>query len=543
MWNLREYRRHAQRLSDHLAWAALIAPGIILNKDGSLQTTVRFRGPDVDSATPDDLMALRARMNNALRRLGSNWCLHVDVTRRQAAPTPASEFPNAIAKRIDDEQQMALGAEPAFESVHHLTFTYLPPPDRVRRVTEALMSDPARKNDSGASFYREQMKGFQRQVKKIVNVLTTFMPEVHELDDDQTLSYLHDCVSERQLAIHAPQLPCYLDEFLTDSPLTGGLSPRLGRHFLKVVSIRAYGNKTVPCMLDALNELPFAYRWSVRYLPMDKDLAERALKRLRRHWFARRKGIWTLVKEFITKEESQLSDTDALNKAQDVSDALESLGADYTAFGDLTLTVTTWDVRERAAEEKAQAIQRVCDGVGLVSKIEDFNAVNAWLGSLPGHAYADIRRPIVASLNLCDLIPLSSVWSGPVRNDHLDGPPLSVVKTSGSTPFRYNQHHGDVGHTLVLGPTGSGKSTFLNFSAHQALRYPGAQVYFFDKGRSCLPMTLAMGGDFYDLAADAATVSFQPLANLDRDGELPWAQGWLIDMLLRLLLLVPGDGA
>ena len=533
MWNYREYRRHPRRLSDHLPWAALIGHGIVLNKDGSFQKTVRFRGPDVDSATPEELMALRARTNNPLRQLGSDWDLHLDAIRRSAAITKPSTFQTPVAQRIEQERQAALAASPAFESIHHLTFTYLPPAERVRRASEFLLSEPARSLDRGASFYREQLAAFQRRVEQIVNVMTTYMPEVHYLDDDETLSYLHDCVSERQLKVQTPHTPCYLDEFLTDTPLIGGLSPKLGRHWLKVVSVRAYPNTTTPCLLDALNELPFTYRWCVRYLPMDKNVADAELKGLRRHWFRHRKNIATLLKEFVTKEPSELIDTDSLNKAQDVTDALESLGADCCSFGHLTLTITTWDIDERTAEQQAQAIQRVCDSVGLVSRIEDFNAVQAWLGSLPGHAYADVRRPILSSISFCDLIPLSSIWSGEAENTHLGGPPLAVVQTTGSTPFRLNLHQGDVGHTLVLGPTGSGKSTLLNAVAQQFLRYPGAQVYFFDKGRSCLPMTLAMEGDFYDLTADAVAVSFQPLAALERDGELAWAQGWLIDMLQR----------
>lgn len=442
-------------------------------------------------------------------------------------------FPNPIAQRIEEERRQALNTTPAFESTQYITFTYLPPADRVRRATDMLMSDPTRSNARGESYYREQLENFSRQVDQIVSILDGFMREVRRLTDHEMLSYLHDCISERRLRVLMPDPPCYLDEFLTDSPLVGGLSPRIGRHFLKVVSIRAYINKTLPCLLHDLDELPVEFRWVARYLPMNKDEAEAELNRRRRHWFARRKGIVTLLKEFITKTESELTDTDSLNKSQDVTDALEALGADCCSFGHFTLTITTWDQDERAAEQKAQSIQRICDGVGLVSRIEDFNAVQAWLGSLPGHAYADLRRPILSSLNLCDLIPASSVWPGDSWNTHLDAPPLAVVHTVGSTPFRLNLHDGDVGHTLILGPTGSGKSTLLNFVAEQCLRYEGTQVYFFDKGKSCLPMTLAMGGDFYDLAADAHTVSFQPLATLDREGELGWAQGWLLDMLHR----------
>lgn len=64
MLNLRQYRDNPDRLSDLLSWAGLVAPGIVLNKDGSLQATIRFRGPDLESATEVELIATSARLNN-----------------------------------------------------------------------------------------------------------------------------------------------------------------------------------------------------------------------------------------------------------------------------------------------------------------------------------------------------------------------------------------------------------------------------------------------------------------------------------------------
>src|SRR5262245_63380839 len=75
MLNLAEYRKKPRMLADFLPWAALVAPGVILNKDGSFQRTARFRGPDLDSATPAELVGTTARLNNALRRLGSGWAI------------------------------------------------------------------------------------------------------------------------------------------------------------------------------------------------------------------------------------------------------------------------------------------------------------------------------------------------------------------------------------------------------------------------------------------------------------------------------------
>jgi type IV secretion system protein VirB4 len=343
---------------------------------------------------------------------------------------------------LDQERRQDFTAEALhFESQCFVTFTYLPPAESMARLSDLFIERPSN-GSNGQVSYRAHCDHYLGQVDQVVNLMASFMPEVQPLDDSETLTYLHSCVSDRRLTIAVPDVPFYLDEMITDRPLVGGLSPRLGQQFLKTVSIRAYVNRTLPCLLDRLNELPIEYRWVGRYLPMDKADATRHLNKLRRQWFAKRKGMTTLLKEAITKQESKLEDSDSLNKAEDVDDALQELGGDHCSFGDFTLTITVWDEDEQTATEKARAVQQIVDGIGLVSEIEDFNAVQAWMGSLPGHAYADVRRPLVSSLNVCDLVPLSAVWSGPARCAHLDGPaapghshqridPISFVTASG----------------------------------------------------------------------------------------------------------------
>ncbi len=130
-------------------------------------------------------------------------------------------------------------------------------------------------------------------------------------------------------------------------------------------------------------------------------------------------------------------------------------------------------------------MERVINGLGFTTIRESLNAVEAWLGSLPGHVYANVRQPLVHTLNLAHLMPLSSVWAGPKRNEHLDGPPLFYAETSGSTPFRFSTHVGDVGHTLIVGPTGAGKSVLLALMAMQFRRYAGLPNLHLRQGQFC----------------------------------------------------------
>ena len=144
--NLTEYLRRPVQLADWLPLAGLIAPGVILNKDGSFQRSLRFRGPDLDSATQGELVATSARLNNALRRLGSGWALFVEAERLAAADYPDSDFPEPLSWLVDEERRAAFEAQGShFESNYHLTLLCLPPEESRSRAAGLLYEHQAQR--------------------------------------------------------------------------------------------------------------------------------------------------------------------------------------------------------------------------------------------------------------------------------------------------------------------------------------------------------------------------------------------------------------
>lgn len=525
MLNLREYRNGADRLADHLPWAALVAKGVVLNKDGSFQRTLRFRGPDLESATEAELISVCARANNALRRLGSGWALFFDAERVEALGYPASTFPDPASWLVDEERRAHFDGRKGqhFESRYHLTLCYLPPADQVSRAERALLERETPQQDRD---WRQELRGFIAETDRLLDLLSGFMAEVRTLDDAETLTFLHGCISAKHHPVVVPETPMYLDGLLVDTPLSGGIEPILGERHLRTVTVLGFPNATRPGILDALNHQGFAYRWATRFIALDKTAANKALIRIRRQWFNKRKSIAQLMREVMMNEPTALTDSDADNKVVDADLALQALGGDHVAFGYYTATITVSDEDRAAADEKVRIVERIVNGLGFTCIRESVNAVEAWLGSLPGHVYANIRQPLVHTLNLAHLMPLSSVWAGPARNDHLAGPPLLYAETSGSTPFRLSTHVGDVGHMLIVGPTGAGKSVLLALLALQFRRYAGSQVYIFDKGLSARAAVLAMGGEHHALGESDA-LAFQPLRNIDDDAERTWAAEWI----------------
>ena len=420
MMNLAEYRRKSHCLADFLPWAALVEKGVILNKDGSFQRTARFRGPDLDSATPAELVAITARLNNALRRLGSGWAIFIEAQRLPANRYPQSEFPDPVSRLVDLERRAQFEGEPDqeslrgsdspangahFESRYFLTLLWLPPADDAARAESWLYEGASRE---GAN-WRAALAGFIDRTDRVLALIEGFMPEADWLDDPETLTYLHSCVSTRRQRVRVPEIPMHLDAILVDQDVTGGLEPRLGRAHLRTLTIMGFPSQTWPGLLDDLNRLAFPYRWSTRAICLDKTDAAKVLTRIRRQWFAKRKSIMAILKEVMTNEASALMDSDAANKAIDADLALQELGSDLVGQAYVTATVTVWDENPRIAEDRLRLVEKTIQGRDFTCIRETVNAIEAWLGSLPGHVYANIRQMPVSTLNLC---PYDAVLGG-----------------------------------------------------------------------------------------------------------------------------------
>lgn len=246
MMNLAEYRNRNARLADYLPWAALVGPGIVLNKDGSFQRTARFRGPDLDSAVAAELVAVAGRINNAFRRLGSGWAIFVEAQRSEAATYPDSRFPDPASALLDAERKAAFEeAGTHFVSGYFLTFLWLPPAEDAARAETWLYEG---REQSGVNPW-ELLRGFADRTDRVLSLLDGFMPECRWLDDAETLTYLHSTVSTSRQRLRVPEVPMHLDALLADQPLTAGLEPCLGDQHLRILTLTGFPSATTPGLL------------------------------------------------------------------------------------------------------------------------------------------------------------------------------------------------------------------------------------------------------------------------------------------------------
>lgn len=547
MFSLREYREPMHRLPDKLPWGNLIAEGVVLQKGCVLQKTVAYRGPDLAASSDAELGFTALRLNNALKRLGAGWALFSEADRRGTSEYQTSEWPTLASRIVDEERRRHFQAAGThFESKYYLTFAWALPTGLSSKLSSIFYDNV--EDDAEAAQQegvRRDLVYFQKTVNEIVDIMRGVFPEVRALTDEETLTYLHGTVSTRSHPVRVPETPACLDAYLPDEPLTPGETPMLGEHFVACCTVVGFPSSTFAGVLDHLNHLDISYRWMTRFVAMEKGEAKAVLQRKRRHWYTKRKSVIALIKEEATKEPSALLDNSAANYAQDADAALQELGDDIAAFGYITTTLVTWHRDRHEALRKRQLLKTAVEGCGFVVRDETLNSTEAWLGSLPGHCYANVRRPIVNTLNLAHLMPVSAVWCGAQANEHLASVTglarPHVTCSADRTPFRCNTNVGNVGHTLMIGATDSGKSTALGLLAVQWLKYPRSRVVFLDKDRSARALTLVNGGTYYEPGdGEVGSPAWQPLAKIDDPAERRWASRIVLLLLeLQKVALTP----
>lgn len=530
MFRIKEFINKENRFSDWVPWVALIAPGVLLNKDGSLQKTFRYRGKDLDSATEEEMLIAVSQLNNVLRRLSGQWAMYIEARREFSNGYSERKFPDIISAMIDAERRDYFSSGQHYESCYYFTLQYLPPQDKYDKFEQAFINKEEVIIEQEIDRAKEHIKTFKTEIDRIFFLFNEVMSECEQLNNDETLSYIHSCVSNKKHCMKTPAIPVFLDCMLCDTPLIGGLEPALGdshyKEYLGVVSVLSFPPMTFPGILDELNRLNFEYRWVTRYIPMDKPESNSFISKLRRDWWQKRKTMFTSLKEAVSKSESAMVETDAIEKYNDAQGALAELEGDYVNFGYFKTTIIVKNSNKKILNDTVRNIEKTINSKGFTTKYEDMNALGAYLGTLPGMANPDVRWPVVSSMNLAHMFPISSVWAGDKWNKHLNAPPLMQAQTSGSTPFRFNLHVGDVANAFIVGPIGSGKSVLLNTIIAQYRGYDNSQTYIFDKGGSCRVLTAGVGGDFYDLG-DGNQLAFQPLLHIDDEKERMWGQEWL----------------
>lgn len=536
MLALKEFRDRAAGLPDLMPWAALVDDGIVLTKAGALLAGWHYQGPDLDSATKGELGSMAARINSALS-LDDGWVVNCDAVRHQAPGYPEKgAFPDRTTRLIDDMRRARHeGRHAGFESRFALTISWFPDPDAADKAASVFIDGGEKTGVASRNLqrFKDGIREVESRLSTVIKIdrMKDAVDELTGAVTSELLAYLESCVTlEAPRPLRMPEVPMYLDAVMGQHDFVTGFEPRIDNRPMVCLALDGFPAMSAPGILDFLSRLPVAYRWSNRFIYLSQAQADKVLNSYRSKWAMKRKSMMNLLRENAGGQATHLNQH-AVEQTEDAVAAISENQSGAVRFGYYTSVILLSNNDAAALADIAQEVRKIVENAGFGVRIETVNAVEAYLGTMPGNTHANVRRPLINTLNLAHLLPFTAVWAGPDSNPcpfyPPNSPPLMVAKTDGATPFRLSLHAGDLGHTAILGPTGSGKSTLLGTLAAQQFRYPNAQVFAFDKGYSMMPLCWGAGGQHYDIAGEHGDLAFCPLGRVNESAEQVWAAEWL----------------
>jgi type IV secretion system protein VirB4 len=294
-----EHRHYIKGLPDLLLYDSLVDDGILLLQDGALLAAWKFSGPDMASATHDEMASLSARFG-AILRLGSGWMIHCDAIRSSAPGYPSgASFPDPVTSLIDTERRRQFEMEGAhFESEYFIALTYLPPHQAEERVKGWMFTGESEgKAPAGRAldYFRSKIGHFHEVFSSLfraqrLRCVVGKSEQGYPFEHDELLRYVRRCINGADHPFSRPEFPVYLNEIIACDDLIAGLAPRLGKKHLRIVAIDGFPKASYPGILGALDALPIEYRWTTRAILLDPQEAGAFLDKTRKKWRSKMRG-------------------------------------------------------------------------------------------------------------------------------------------------------------------------------------------------------------------------------------------------------------
>ncbi|RZS70625.1 type IV secretion system protein VirB4 [Phyllobacterium myrsinacearum] len=501
-------------IGSHIPYLRPVANGVIGTKTGCLLSTIRLNGFSFETADIDEINLLQKNRNTALRAIASlgSFSLYSHTIRRKVRPTLPADTGNPFITRLDAQYQRHIARHEMFVNDLYLTLVIRP----LFAHDTALSRLLPRGRDAGRRIRQELCDRLAEGISALVKTLDAYGPkplrdvERYAITRPDGSYFYQDRIPGRPLPQDGKTAWfCEQAEFLHALLNAGRMRPvRLGAspldqllpgqrisignrcihlegpvpdhaRFAALVSLKDYPAETGAGMLDYVLQLPHEMILTQSLSFLDDLVARGRIDRLDR--------------QLAKADEAGSSLQDDLVLARD------QLARKEVAFAEHHLTLMPIAASTAALDDAVADIGAQLGAIGASYVREDFNCEPCYWAQLPGnHAYI-ARRAVISTLNFAGFASFHAYPYGRPDGNHW-GPAITIFETTSGTPFFFNFHERDVGHTTVFGPTGSGKTVVMAFLVLEAHRVDRRlKTVIFDKDRGLDPMVRAVGGTYLTL--------------------------------------------
>lgn len=472
----------------------------ILTYTEELIRVIKIKGFAFETADDVDIDLKKDSRNNLFKGMANgNLSLYFHTVRRKEKGFPDGEMPDEFSRRVNQEWASKHSDDKSYINEHYLTIIRGQDKSGVA-VLEGMAKKLQHKTDKNAweNYMREAYDELDEMTERILNGFANYGAEVLGIveTEDGIYSELLEFLSRLVNAGYSQPIAVPLGPISHHLPISrmyfGSKSIEVhnpnGVKYVGMVSIKEYRPSTHAGVFDGFMQLPFELVIAQSFAFINRMIAISSMQLQQRR----------LVQ----------SEDVAVSQIQEIDEALDSAMSGEFAFGNHHMTVMCIEDTPKSLESALSLAVVELSNSGITGVREKVNMEPAYWAQLPGNMLYMARRSIVNTYNVAAFASFHNYPSGKRKRNHW-GDAVTVFNTVSGTPYFFSFHVRDVGHTMIIGPTGAGKTVLLNFLCAQSQKFNG-RLFFFDKDRGAEIFIRAIRGRY--MTPDAAKPSgFNPL--------------------------------
>ena len=470
----------------------------LLTKNNEFLSVIKIEGFSFQTADDEDVDNKKNLRNNLFKGLAvSGLSIYVHTVRRKFAAFPEGEFNNIFTEMLNDQWRKKHGPDRTFINEYYITIIKQGPKDAGAIIQKLLAKFlPIKKGESKAM--KEAYADLAEVRDRLVNGLMSYKAKllgIRKTEDGcfseicEFLGRIANVCYEQQMLVPRGSIAKYINTqslyFGTKTIVVFG--PNYHK-YAGIISLKEYRPQTFAGVLDGFLSMPSEFIITQSYTFTDRQKA--------------------ISKMQLQQRRLQQSEDIAVSQTMEINEALELAMSGAFGFGMHHLTVMCIADDIKGLDDAcSQAVVQFSNG-GIAACRENVNMEPCFWAQFPGNVDFAVRKATINTLNLAGFVSFHNYPTGKYKGNHW-GNACTVLDTTSGTPYFFSFHARDVGHTMIIGPTGGGKTMLLNFLTAQAQKFK-PRLFFFDKDRGAELFIRAINGS-YTIINPGLKCNFNPL--------------------------------